>query len=642
MIEMAKNIVFEDPVDAVLYLPVGFSNYCSVLGDFSPLYMKDGLESVFAGSLTELPSTSFKRGRPQTKFSLTDGRYYLRFVIFGDVRKLVDKLEKNPSQNLIYVHGIIAMINGNPYLNNAKFVEEKDAGTIKPIYPGLSGKMKSQPLASHIAKTAMVYISEAAQLLRGKLFQIFSPSDIKNYLSIRPGLTLEVVLKEVHYPTDYAFANYCLRIMTGIATILAASDIICLSKMAKSVQSVPPIAGPAFLKLTSGLKYSLTDEQESIVKRNISQIAIGNKINGLILGDVGTGKTIVYSLIAAYVAYGGGRVVVMLPNTNLCRQIHNEFDELFPDLNALLVTSDETDQNRIANAKVLIGTTALLFRETGEFALAISDESQKMTIEQQQLLIGPNTHSLSVSATPIPRTMALAQYGAVTIDKITKCHAVKTIYTRVLQKHQWQQLIDEVLWAVLGANKQAIVVCARKEDEVIYEGDADSDYISAEEAYRIFEPLLPGQAALSHSGLSSQENAAALDAMRAGSARLLIATTVIEVGVTLPEVVYLSVLNAQQFGLSQLHQLRGRLCRLGGEGWLTLYVNRDITNPKTIQRLNIMTQSNDGFYISHQDMLLRGVGDLLNATSQHGKYVGLIKNADVTMVEVERVIDMLS
>ena len=134
---------------------------------------------------------------------------------------------------------------------------------------------------------------------------------------------------------------------------------------------------------------------------------------------MGTGKTVVYSLIAGYTAYSGGKVVIMLPNGNLANQIHNEFDELFPDLNALLVMSDETDAQKILNAKVLIGTSALLFREVGQIHLAIFDESQKMGMAHQDQLVSDITHKISVSATPIPRTMALATYGAVTIKRIS-------------------------------------------------------------------------------------------------------------------------------------------------------------------------------------------------------------------------------
>lgn len=640
---MKNSKVFSDPIEAALYLPASFNNYSTVIGDFSPIYMQPGLSGVFVGFLAEPPSTTFKKGRPQTKFSLTDGRYYLRFVVFGDVRELVDKLNEQPAHTQLFVFGEVTLINGYPYLNNAKFVEQKDSGTIKPVYPGIAGKMKPEPLAAYIAKAAKSVIPQAAQRIREKLMAHFTQQQIKQMLNLRPGITLDAVLNELHYPTDIDFSEYALKLMNRVATILAAADICHLSREATTT-NVPPLKGPAYEKLLIGTKFQLTDEQEGIVKRTISKISEGSKLNLLLNGDVGTGKTVVYSLIAGYVAYARGRVLIMLPNGNLANQIHNEFDELFPDLNALLVMSDETDAQKILNAKVLIGTSALLFREVGQIHLAIFDESQKMGMAHQDQLVSDITHKISVSATPIPRTMALATYGAVTIERITKCHAVKNIYTRILRHNEFDTMVDEIMWAIQDAGKQVIVVCARKEDAPQTDEEPSNDIISVEDVFSYYERLLPGLVVTSHGGLTPEENAASLNAMRSGTAKLLVATTVIEVGVTLPDVAMLIVLNPERFGLSSLHQLRGRIARLGGDGWCTLFVNKinGLTNPKTIQRLNILTESTDGFFIAKQDMLLRSVGDLMSATTQHGKYVGLLRNADIDLAAVEQIVESLS
>ena len=638
---MKNSKFFNDQTEAALYLPASFNNYTTVIGDFSPIYMQPGLSGVFVGFLAEPPSTTFKKGRPQTKFSLTDGRYYLRFFVFGDVRELVDKLNEQTAHTQLYVFGEVTLINGYPYLNNAKFVEQKDSGTIKPVYPGIAGKIKPEPLPAYIAKAAKSVIPQAAQRIREKLMAHFTQPQIKQMLNLRHGITLDSVLDAVHYPTDIEFSVYSLSLMNRIATILAAIDICHLTRDQSQV-NVPPLKGPAYEKLLIGTKFPLTDEQEDIVKRTISRIADGIRINMLLNGDVGTGKTVTYSLIAAFTAYGGGRVLVMLPNGNLAYQIHNEFDELFPDLNALLVMSDETDPKKILNAKVLIGTSALLFREVGEIHLAIFDESQKMSMAHQDQLVSNITHKISVSATPIPRTMALANYGAVTVERITKCHAVKNIYTRILRHNEFDTMVNEIMWAIHDAGKQVIVVCARKEDASQTDEQPTSDIFSVEEVSSYYESLLPGLVVTSHSGLTPEENKAALDAMRNGQAKLLVATTAIEVGVTLPDVAMLIVLNPERFGLSSLHQLRGRISRAGGDGWCTLFLGKDITNPKSVARLNILTRSNDGFLISEQDMLLRGAGDLLNATTQNGKYVGLVKNAEIDLAAIESIIEALT
>jgi ATP-dependent DNA helicase RecG len=108
-----------------------------------------------------------------------------------------------------------------------------------------------------------------------------------------------------------------------------------------------------------------------------------------------------------------------------------------------------------------------------------------------------------------------------------------------------------------------------------------------------------------------------------------------------PDVNYLAVLNPERLGLNKLVQLRGRIARKGGEGWFSMYLNRAISNQKTIQRLNILVESDDGFYIAQQDMHLRGIGDVMNATTQHGKYVGLIKNAEINLTDVEQILEQV-
>ena len=635
---MATKTIFDRPESSVLYLPNSFHNYSLLIGDFSPMFLHSGLVAVFCGTISDEPVTTFKK-RPQTKFNLTDGRYYLRFVFFGDVRSIVEKIKECAGR--VFVYGEVTLINNYPYLNNPKFIDESDAGTIKPVYPGIAGKIKPEPLAAYMEKAVRPNIAKAATTVRNVLSANFTNGQIKQLLNIPYGLTLDTVLEEIHYPTNIGFANHCLAIMNRLATVLAATEILSLAKQQGNETHAKPFAVPPFEELAKRSPFQLTDEQEGIVRRNLEKIKSGTRINALILGDVGTGKTVTYALIGGAVALAGGKIAIMLPNGNLCAQIHREFNDLFPDLKPLLVNSSETDQQKIDNASVLIGTTALLFREIKTaLDLVIFDESQKLAMGQQDILTGPQTHKISVSATPIPRTMALANYGAVTIEKITKCHAVKNIYTRVLTEDQWQQMVDEILWAIQDAGKQAIVVCARKEDEL--DAETDNQIISVEEAFSYFSQLLPNQVVASHSGLLPEENAAALDSMRNGTAKLLVATTVIEVGVTLPDVNYLAVLNPERFGLSSLHQLRGRLARLGGDAWCSLYLNRgkkSVLNQSTINRLNILASTTDGFEIANQDMHLRGVGDLMNATAQHGKYVGLIKNAEINVADIEKIIE---
>lgn len=361
----------------------------------------------------------------------------------------------------------------------------------------------------------------------------------------------------------------------------------------------------------------------------------------MLLGDVGTGKSVCYYLPVAFVATSGCRAAIMLPNTNLANQIYSDFNSYYPELAPLLVTgSSQWSTDDLKKASVLIGTTALLFRDIGPIELLVIDEQQKLSNEQCNLLCNPDTHRISVSATPIPRTTALATYGAVKVEKITHCHAKKIIHTRILYAQDYQRLVSEILWTIHTAGKQALIVCSRKSDE--QQADSQGHYQTVERVYEQFNAILPGLVACAHGGLSQEENQAALDSIKSGKMKLLVSTTVIEIGVTLPSLAYVAVFDAQQFGLNQLHQIRGRLVRHGGEGFLALYLPMPIKKPQSIRRLQLLTQTTDGHYIAKMDLAMRGCGDIVNGKTQHGSYQGLVRNVDVDIDDLENTLALLT
>lgn len=626
--------------DVALYMPTTFCDFSRCVTDFNPNRLIIG-EGTFQGTLASAPSTTFKRGQPLTKFSLTDGYNILKFTLFGDVRKLIEEITKpENAANPLNVFGELVFINQVPYINGAKLITSDQVGKIIPVYPGVAGKVKPETMARLIKDCIDEALPLATDVVRKVLSEAFpNQKALRNFLNIPHGLTLDQVLAHIHYPTSMDTSTFCLNLMKRIATIVAGSDILKMAQQAKLAPPVPGIIGPSIDQLTKRIPFKPTEEQVDIVVDAIDSIARGSKLNLLIVADVGFGKSVVYFMIAAYIAYSGERVAIMLPNGNLARQIFNEFEEYYPDLRPLFVSADDGLGTEVLGAKVLIGTTALLFRDVGKFSLVVFDESQKLGVAQQQQLLTEHTHSISVSATPIPRTLALSQYGAVNIAKITKCHVEKTIFTRVMKKEQYDQLINEVLWCVNSLGKQALIVCTRKEDG---EDDDESALISVEQMAAEFENRLPGLVAVSHGGLQAHENELALNSMRDGSKRVLVATTVVEVGVTLPELSYAVVMNADRLGLAQCHQIRGRLARKGGTAWFSLYVSREISSSSSIERLNTLATSIDGFEISRMDLKIRGVGDLNHGTMQHGAYVGLIRNMKIDIDELESAVDYLN
>lgn len=640
-----KTLGIDDLSEVALYLPTSYTDYSRVVTDFNVNQnpeLQAGESFTFKGKLHGDPLTSFKGGRPHTKVSITDGRVLLQFTLFGDARSEIEQIQLLSMKNTdFYVHGELYISSG-VYINNAKIVNA-NIGEILPNYPGVPGKVKPQSARKLIQEHLDQSMPLAIERLRGILSSKFnSPSEIRRYLNA-PGLTLQTILENVHRPTTLSEANTALGVLNRIAAIVAADELIESAKQASKVIPVPALRGGDIDLLSKRIPFPLTDEQREIVQNAVQAISEGTKLDLLLCGDVGTGKTCVYGLIAAYVCASGGRSAIMLPNGNLSRQIYQELNEYFPQFNPLLVMGegDYTDE-QLQSAPLLIGTTALLFKDIGLLQLAVFDESQKMAVQQQEKLTSTTTHKISVSATPIPRTMGLALYGAVKIAVITKCHAKKEIHTRLALPAEYSNTVAEVLWTILTANKQAMIVCGRKEGDADTENEEGSNLRSVEEVYEEFNQLLPGLVTMSHGGLSAEENAEAISSMKNGSKKLIIATTVLEIGITLPDLTYGLILDPQVHGLSSLHQLRGRIARTGGTGFFVMQLTRPIGNPKSIERLNYLCESTDGYEIAKKDLELRGIGDLKKGKSQHGAYMGLIKNVQVDLSTLEQVVEDLS
>ena len=395
-------------------------------------------------------------------------------------------------------------------------------------------------------------------------------------------------------------------------------------------------------ELEDSFSYIETPDQLSTINDVKADMERPYPMDRIICGDVGYGKTEIAIRAAFKAVQDGKQVAVLVPTTLLVQQHTKTFAERYAGFplkvagmsrfNSAKESKEVIDGLTAGTVDVVVGTHRILSNDVAfkDLGLVIVDEEQRFGVEQKESLkkLRTTVDVLAMSATPIPRTLEMA---------VTGIREMSTITTPPEERHP-------ILTYVGPAEEAQITAAIHREllrdGQIFYLHNRVESIDRA--AARLQELVPEARIRVAHGQMSEGTLEDVILAFWNRDFDVLVCTTIVESGLDIQNANTLIVERADRFGLSQLHQLRGRLCRLGGEGWLSLYVNRDITNPKTIQRLNIMTQSNDGFYISHQDMLLRGVGDLLNATSQHVKYLGLVKNADVTMVEVERVIDTFS
>lgn len=362
----------------------------------------------------------------------------------------------------------------------------------------------------------------------------------------------------------------------------------------------------------SSLPFNLTDGQMQAVSDIKGDFLSKKKMNRLILGDVGSGKTIV-SFIALYMnmlaEYQG---VLMAPTEILAVQHFNNMKSLFGDkLNIQLLTSStkKGERNKIlqnlknGETQVLIGTHSLLNDELvyNNLGLVITDEQHRFGVNQRQTLQekGKDVDVLYMSATPIPRTLALTIYGDMDITEIrTKPGGRKEIITKIFKNSELKNVLEKMLDEI-KAGHQIYVVAPLIDDEE----DEKMNVTSLKDKFDVaFNGMIP--TGLLHGKMKPNQKDEVMNSFKNGDTKILISTTVIEVGVDVKNATMMVIFNAERFGLATLHQLRGRVGRNDMQSYCYLISDYDA------ERLKVLEESNDGFYISEQDFKLRGGGDI--------------------------------
>ena len=412
-----------------------------------------------------------------------------------------------------------------------------------------------------------------------------------------------------------------------------------------------PGTGHIRKKLIEALPYSLTPSQGRAVVDIVSDLGKPERMLRLLQGDVGSGKTVVALLAAAAVIEGGRQAALMAPTEILARQHFNTVAPLAAaaGINVAILTGRERGRERndileklaFGNIHVLIGTHAL-FQEEVEFrdlALAVVDEQHRFGVHQRLALAkkGEAVDVLVMTATPIPRTLVLTYFGDMDVSELREKPAGRQpIDTRVVPHSR----LDEVVGAVgraLAEGRRVYWVCP------LVEVTENTDLAAAEERFAALKERFRAMVDLVHGRMKGGEKDLAMERFAAGETRLLVATTVIEVGVDVPEATAMVIEHAERFGLAQLHQLRGRIGR-GSEHSSCLLLYKGPLGETAKARLNIVRETEDGFRIAEEDLKLRGEGDVLGTRQSgmpgfrvarietHGKLIGAARDDAALML----------
>lgn len=372
-------------------------------------------------------------------------------------------------------------------------------------------------------------------------------------------------------------------------------------------------------KLMADLPYRLTNAQLRTMEEVLKDLKSGSVMNRLIQGDVGSGKTIIAVLALLAACENGYQGALMVPTEVLARQHFESVTELFEkhgvDKKVILLTGSMTaKEKRIVYEKVasheadiIIGTHALIQEKIvyDNLALVITDEQHRFGVAQREMFgnKGQMPHVLVMSATPIPRTLAIILYGDLDISVIDELPANRLPIKNCVVDKSYRPRAYRFIENEVKNGRQAYVICPMVEESEMIDAENVLDYT------KILRQNLPGiRVEYLHGKMKGKEKNKIMEEFAAGEIQVLVSTTVIEVGVNVPNATVMMIENAERFGLAQLHQLRGRVGR-GDKQSYCIMVNASGNKEKN-RRLDVLNKSNDGFYIASEDLKLRGPGDI--------------------------------
>lgn len=507
---------------------------------------------------------------------------------------------------------------------------------LSPVYPSCED-LTSQRI-SQLIEQALTYLEQHPQY-----------SLLPNvFFSAKQQVSLNQMLRTIHKPQSWNAASLLSEGQHPFQKQLALEELVAHSLSAQAKKSKQEQSTLAFdfdtalqQQFINKLSFQLTAAQEKVISEAAQDMHSGLAMRRLIQGDVGSGKTLVAASLALQVLHQKKQVALMVPTEILAEQHAQNFSQWFEPFNIEVLTllgkhSKKLRQQTLAsihnNPRCLIIGTHALFQKDVKFdnlALIIIDEQHRFGVHQRMALgkkVRAKPHQLIMTATPIPRSLAMTMYGDLDCSVIDELPPGRTPVKTVLIDNGRRQEVLARVDAACKDGAQAYWVCTLIEESESLQAQA------AEALYEELQKQLPTlKLGLIHGRLKSDEKSQVIEAFRKGEINLLVATTVIEVGVDIPNANVMVIENPERLGLAQLHQLRGRVGRGAKESFCVLLYESPLGQIAK-QRLSVMRDSNDGFVIAEKDLQIRGPGEVMG-TRQAGmalfKVADLLRDADL-------------
>lgn len=588
------------------------------------------IRSVLSSPITEHRVAG---GKLLASAQITDGYSYLKLVFFNN--KYVKSMLKTGEEYLFY--GKVSSSGRMKEIINPAFAKADSGSAIHPIYSQVMG-LTTKQIESSVKKA----LSMLPETVRDPL-----PESMRNKYNL---IGLKDALLKIHFPHSSEEAAMARRRLIFEELLVLVLGLNSLKSMPNEESSVE-IKNDFTNEFLSLLTFKLTNAQKRAIDDCIDDMINKNKaMNRLVQGDVGSGKTMVAAAVAYNCIKNGYQAAIMAPTEILAQQHFQTFEKLFSDTDVrvkLLTGSMTAKQKRLVLedlalglVDLIVGTHSLISESVAfkNLGVVVTDEQHRFGVRQRSDLLskGRNPHLLVMSATPIPRTLALMIYGDLDISVINELPPGRQIVDTFLVDDSKRLRVYNFLIRQIEEGRQCYIVCPAVEN-------TDTGLIGVEEyAEELKNTVFKNYSvAVLHGKMKSSEKDEIMDKFVRGNIDILVSTTVIEVGVNVPNSTIMMIENAERFGLSQLHQLRGRVGRGEYKSYCILVSNAGGEDAR--RRLRALCSTNDGFKIADEDLKLRGPGDFFGSR-QHGlpelkiadlaENVGILQDAQSAAKEI--------
>ena len=545
-------------------------------------------------------------GRILVKTVISDGSDYIPVTFFNN-KYVKDQLVED--QEYLFFGKITLDKYNNKTMLSPRFEKSLEKQRIRPIYKATS----SMP-----SKTTERLVETALREIKGNVQEIIPEYIVKKYRL----MSFEEALRAIHFPESEEQLALSKRRLIFEELLLLQMGLMS-EKTEGGNRSSVPVKNDYTEDFYSSLPFEPTNAQKRAISEAVADMKNSKQMNRLLQGDVGSGKTAVAAAIMYNAVKNGFQAALMAPTEVLANQHFKTLSNFFgDDINICLLTGSVTaakkkdirQRLKDGDCDIVVGTHAIIQNdvEFNNLGLVITDEQHRFGVGQRASLSnkGNNPHTLVMSATPIPRTLAMMIYGDLDIsvlDELPKGRQpIKTYHVPT----SYHERIYNFIRKNIAAGQQAYIVCPLV-------SESDSDLVPATEYYEYLKSTYFADCTLGllHGQMKPKDKDAVMARFYSGEIQLLISTVVIEVGVDVPNATVMAIENAERFGLSQLHQLRGRIGRGSKES--TCILLSDAQNEEAVDRFETMCRTTDGFEIAKKDLEMRGPGDFFGSR-QHG------------------------